>query len=41
MQSVGKLLQESELYFDSKDFAGSLEKADQALKVNPDCADAH
>ncbi|KAL0054928.1 hypothetical protein WJX82_004665 [Trebouxia sp. C0006] len=41
MESVESLLQESELCFDSKDFAGALAKADRALQLEPSSANAH
>lgn len=41
MESVESLLQESELCFDSKDFAGGLAKADKALQLEPSSANAH
>jgi len=41
MDTVESLLQESESSFDSKDFALALEKADKALQLDPNSADAH
>ena len=41
MDSVESLLQASEACFDSKDFAGALEKADTALQVDPSSGNAH
>lgn len=39
--SVESLLRESELYFESKDFPGSLDKAEKALEAEPNSAVAH
>ena len=39
--SVESLLRESESCFESKDFSGSLEKADKAIEVEPNSAVAH
>lgn len=41
MDSVENLLQASESCFDSKDFAGALQKADNALQVDSNSGNAH